>query len=447
MFASTYTHLRRESMANSDRRYIDSNGKQFMPMNVEGGAWNEHFFTTKKIVTMFASVAVLVIWIIYLGDNNIKPTGYILSILCWIVAETFVLRFIVFEEKTFYSMYKVLKAHEITPPSIFWDIVSINDTPEGAIMQYSDAKIGILVKVERDTITGKTAEFKETHYDAISDFYKSLVTAKYKFIQFNVMERAGNDPRLEKLDLLTHKSSNENINKIVEKEIGYIKNRTHTAMYESDYFLIYTNDLSRMDYIIDEAVDSIYILMDGAYIGYRVLTSKEIIEFVKDMYGVKYFNYTQATLDMYNLQGSSSTKPFTILGVEYEEGQLQELDSAGVNKLIRVAGDIQSGAKSIDEIDIRDLLKKKPSKEFDGVDFDNLGNNNIQSDTVKPSKISKPNIAARTKRKPKGVNQKVKTLLSNNSTRYDESTHNQDVSSDNIRDTVDSLEDNDFIEF
>ena len=60
-------------------------------------------------------------------------------------------------------MYKQLKESEITTPAIFWDIASIKDTIDGAILTYSDAKIGILLRIERDTITGKPPEFKETH--------------------------------------------------------------------------------------------------------------------------------------------------------------------------------------------------------------------------------------------------------------------------------------------
>ena len=48
-------------MANVTRRrkYVDSGGGMFIPMNVEGGTWNEHFITTPKLVTigcMFAAI-------------------------------------------------------------------------------------------------------------------------------------------------------------------------------------------------------------------------------------------------------------------------------------------------------------------------------------------------------------------------------------------------------
>ena len=133
-------------------------------------------------------------------------------------------------------------------------------------MTYSDAKLGVLVRLERDTITGKPPEFKETHYDAISDFYKHIMTSRYNFVQMNIMEQAGNDPRLDELDKLIYSSSNPNIRLLMERQIGYIKNITHHTLYESDYFLFYTSDLTKIDKIVDEVIDLIYTILDGGYI-------------------------------------------------------------------------------------------------------------------------------------------------------------------------------------
>lgn len=372
-------------MANSDRRYIDNNGNQFMPMNVEGGSWDEHFINTKKLIFIGVILFGYMFIALHIGEATPPLSSCVLYLLLWTIISVYILRFIVFEERFYYRMYKVLNEYEYSTPAIFWDIASIRNTPDGAILTYSDTKIGILVKLERDTITGKHPDFKEVHYDAISDFYKELVSRKYKFVQLNVMERAGNDPRLEALDPLVHKSDNNNICKLMEKEIGYIKNITHNTLYESDYILIYTTDLTKVDGIINDAIDCIYKILDGAYIGYRILTSRDIIEFVKEQYGVKYFNYTQATLDMYKMAGTHTENPFTLSGIEFTDGKIQDLDSYDINKIKSLTSDILSGAKNIDDVSIRDAISKKKRKESDVVDFDNISqgfyvdNNSVQS--------------------------------------------------------------------
>lgn len=365
-------------MANSSRRYLDSNGNQFMPMNAEGGSWNENFIDTKKLIVMGIILISLVVCIMHLGESEASFGHSVIVLGIWFIVSLYALRFIVFEEKFYYRMYKVLKDNEITTPAIFWNIASIRDTSDGAILTYSDTKIGILVKLERDTITGKHPEFKETHYDAISDFYRELMRYKYRFVQFNIMEKAGNDPRLENLDPLVHKSSNKNIRELMEKEVGYIKSISYNTLYESDYILIYTSELTKIDNIIGDSIDCIYKILDGAYIGYRILTSREIIELIKELYGIKYFNYTQATLDRQKLNGIQITKPFDIVGLEMDDGEIIELEKDQINKITRLTSDVLNGAESIDKISIRNTLKiKKNNNNFYGVDIDKIAQGHI----------------------------------------------------------------------
>ena len=375
-------------MANSSRRYLDSNGNQFMPMNAEGGSWNENFIDTKKLIVIGAILLSLIVCIMHIGESGASFGHSAMVLGIWFILSFYALRFIVFEEKFYYRMYKVLKDNEITTPAIFWNIASIRDTPDGAILTYSDTKIGVLVKLERDTITGKHPEFKETHYDAISDFYRELMRYKYKFVQFNIMEKAGNDPRLENLDPLVHKSSNKNIRELMEKEVGYIKSITYNTLYESDYILIYTSELTKVDNIIGDSIDCIYKILDGAYIGYRILTSREIIELVKELYGIKYFNYTQATLDRQRLNGIQITKPFDLVGLEMDNGEIIELEKDQINKINRLTSDVLNGAVSLKKISIRKTLeRKKNNNNFSGVDIDKIAQGHIgnsQSSQQKP---------------------------------------------------------------
>lgn len=359
-------------MANSSRLYKDKNGNMFIPMNVEGGSWDEHFITTPKLVCIVLMlVSAIIIWA-YLADMGSFLSSYMMFYAIWAVICFYVMRFIIFEEKFYYRMYKQLKDSEITTPSIFWDIASIKDTMDGAILTYSDAKIGVLVRIERDTITGKPDEFKETHYDAISDFYKEAILHKYQFVQLNIMEQAGNDPRLEELDKLIYTDSNPNIRLLMEKQVGYIKNITHHTLYESDYFLFYTNDLSKIDIIIDEIIDIIYKLMDGAYIGYRVLRARDIIEFVKEEYGVKYFNYTEATLSMFKSHGVTTKSPFNIIKVNYTDGEIQPIGQYERNKINKLASDVLNGTIDLNKTSIKEALKPRQNMNIKKVEFESL---------------------------------------------------------------------------
>lgn len=376
-------------MANTDRRkqYTDNNGNMFIPMNVEGGVWNEHFITTPKFVTILAIIATLFLTIIYINAReNVTVISYFVYFGTWFIISSLALRFIVFEEKFYYNMYKKLQKHGITTPAIFWDIVYINDTDDGAVVTFSDTRLGVFVKLDRDTIIGKDDEFKEMHYDAISEFYKEIVSLKYNFVQMNIMERAGKDPRLKELSELTYKNDNPNICKLMELQIGHIKTVTNESLYETDYFLFYTNDLSKSNTIIQEISDSLFKILDGAYIGYQILTFNNILELVKELRGVNYFNPTEASIMLFDLENSIAMKPFNISNIIWKDGNNQKLNSVEVAKINNIASEILKGDIESSKISFKKAVYRKEKESEFGVDFNDLFG--IDNDTNKNSQIN-----------------------------------------------------------
>lgn len=351
-------------MANTKRRenYIDRDGNMFMPMSIEGSNWNENFITTPKLACIVGIILSIFVIILYLNSVSARVGGYLFCIGIWFIASTLVLRFVIFEEKTFYKMYKELQLYKISTPALFWNIATIKDTDEGAILTYADGKIAILVKLDRDTITGKSKEFVENHYDAISDFYREVVTNKYSMVQMNIMEQAGKDPRLNELNKLVYKSDNANIVKLMELEVGYIKTITRKALYESDYFLFYTNDLSKIDIIIQDISECIFKILDGAYSGFSILSSKEIVDIEKESYGVSYFNSTQASLMMFNRTSGNIPNPFNITGIVWDDNTEQVLNNREISKINSIASYVISGAGNMDEVSLKDALYRKENK-------------------------------------------------------------------------------------
>lgn len=384
-------------MANTKRRenYTDRNGNMLIPINVEGGNYNEHFITTPKLVCIACMLCALAYIIYKCSHGNGGVLSWIIWLTIWLIISTFVTRFFIFEEKFYYRMYLDLKEHEITTPAIFWDIASIKDTDEGAIITYSDAKIAILVKVDRDTITGKTPDFKETHYDAISDFYRDVITQKYSFVQMNIMEQAGKDPRLAELSKIVYKSDNPNIQKLMEMEVGHIKNITHSSLYESDYFLFYTTDLTKIDTIIMDITESIFKLLDGAYIGYSILSSKDIVDLLKEEFGVTYFNYTEASLLMYNNNANSMVRPFDITGILWTDGEDQTLNNMERNKLRNITSGVIKETLKTSDMALKKSIYRKEIKNKVGVDFSSLSettvgtNNRGLNSIVRPGKTNR----------------------------------------------------------
>lgn len=368
-------------MANSDRRYTNSSGKTFMPMNVEGSNYADTFMTTPKVVTIVIVIASAILVGVGINNNNVGIIGGILWYLIWFIACSFPIRYIVFEERTYYKMYKELKRRnkEVTTPSDAWDIASIKDTQDGAILTYASGRVAVVLRVYRDTITGKPQEFEEQHGDAISDFYRVLMTNKYSVCYMNLMEGAGKDSRIQELDKLTLNRDNLNSVKLVQYEVGYIKSLTQRALFETDYFLIYSNDITKVDTIISDTIEAVLILLDGAYNNYEICTVEDISEIEKELTGVGMFNINEASLSVFNNNASSEyTKTFDIEEIEWANGETQELSNEDRVKLNNIINKLRRNDNTIKNYTLQKQLYRESKNKFK-VDFDDLSSVNGQS--------------------------------------------------------------------
>lgn len=316
----------------SQRIVRNKNGQVFIPMNIDGGVLEDNFITSVKVaVLIILGFAFFISWVWVLGWD----TGWVAKFLAFIVIlylVTLVIRKFVMEEDYFLKIYRRMKNYEITTPAVFWDIVNIKENDDGTVVIYSDFKIGVILKLFRDSVIGRSEDFKERHYDSISEFYKELNLRGYRVIQMNIMEAAGKDDRVNVLDNLIAKCSNENLKKLIEVQVNYIKSITKSTLIERDYFLIYTEDVNKSDIIISDVTDSAVNLLGGAYSGYRLLNLDEIIELVKDIYGVKYFDCSEAVLNVF--RSNILNEPFKVVGLVTSDNETLEISEADLKKII-----------------------------------------------------------------------------------------------------------------
>lgn len=368
-------------MANSSRLEMNRDGQMLIPMNVDGGSLDGKFIDSTKLCILLALVGIdagIIAWTtqVFMGVA-LKIIIYL--ILFWFTQ--YIFRYFILEEKYYYRMYKKMEQYAVSNPSVFWGIASIRDTEDGAIMMYGDGKAGILMRLERDTITGKNKEFRETHFDAISDFYKELNLKNLEYITMSVMEPAGKDPRLTELDKLTVKSDNKNIRKLLEAEVGYIKTMTRSTLFESDYVLIVCNNPDRADMLIHEAVDCAYRLLEGGFVGYSILDGAELIDRLKDEYGVKYFDYSEATVSLYRNSGLNIGKALNISSITYTDGSVDEVGNMENMRLETLASYKNRGLLENRDWTVRsalrgNILEGRFSRDK-VVGFDSIESNNV----------------------------------------------------------------------
>lgn len=346
-------------MASRERLIKNESGQIFIPMNIDGGVIEENFVDSGRVAILIILIFTAVVSCVWVSGWY---TGWVAKALGYFVIfliSQWIFRYLVLQERYLYKIYQKIQKHSITTPAIFWDIASIKETEDGAILIYSDMKIGVILKLERDTIIGKSEDFKEKHYDALADFYKELNMRGYKSVQMNIMETVGKDPRIQELDNLIHTEQNKNLAALLDAQISYIKQITGATLSENDYFLIYTDNMQKVDVIIQDVIDCMVHLLDGAFIGFKILDRDGTLALLREIYGVKYFDAVSATLNVYKDIKAAVKVPFIIQEVELTNGKVIELDVVEQNKLREMTIKIKQKEIDINDIDIFKIINKK----------------------------------------------------------------------------------------
>lgn len=399
---------------NSERIILSRDkDKMFLPMNVEGGSYEEKFFNTTKILTIAVIVITWVFFIVWL--NSLQYTSIIakfISILILFVITVYAVRFIIFEESYFYRMYKKTLLYSNPTSDVFWNIASIKDNDIGSVILFSDGRIGVLIKLKRGSIIGRGRDFIEEHYDAVSNFLREIVLRGYKYVNLNMMERADNDNRLDDIGIKLNYVENPNIKKLLELELGYLKNVTRNSLYESDYYLLYTERTDKIDSIFRDADDILEILLNGCFIGYEVLNKKEIIALHKELIGVSYFDYSAASVNTYRDYQIVSKPALAIKKLYLTNGSVVELSKEDESILRTVVTDIEnSDDLVINVLDRFNAIKGRSYNLKSGLDLDL--NNKAVKETNKLSSNEDNNLISKFKYKRK--NKKLDTDLESKS--------------------------------
>ena len=349
---------------NSERRRIDRQGRQFIPMNVEGGNYENKFISPMKMLVIIGTLITTFAFVPYCVNNDgITIAGKVILLVLYFILMSVIYRYIVFEERYYYKMYKKMQSYSNPTSDVFWNITHIRHTMKGDMLMYSDGKVGVLFKPESGSMIGRDSSFRENHFDALSDFYKEVVNRGLNFVQLNMMEEAKNDNRIPYLEQLIASETNSNLKKLLEMELGHIKSITRATLYETDYFLIYTDKPERIDYLLDDVNDCAYTLLDGAYVGYDILDAAEIIRLHKEIFGVSYFDYNQATLNVFRELDIDKEPVLNIKRIHLKNGRSVELTDRDVSVIKNVASYIKNEGINPNEVSILNALGSNKFKE------------------------------------------------------------------------------------
>lgn len=340
---------------NTQRRKIDSSGRTFMPMNMDINDTDE-FMSLPKIVVLFGIIFSYVIWVLWGRSVDLNILGWIFTFIALTFINQLLLRYIIFQERYYYSIWKRDSKFGDPKASIFWNISSYRRTGMGDIMIYADMKLGCFLELEKDTIIGREQDSMEKHFDAWSEFYKHMHLLDYKYVQLNIMEPAGKDVRLDELADIASNAVNEGVRTVLEYSTGYMKEISRATLNEKDYILIYTNKTTKMNSIINDVQEISSHLLDGAYASVRIMTANEIYQIPKELWNVGYFDGIEAQMDVYRHSGRSIKNPFTLTQLIKEDNTVIKLTPADERKIVKASKLMDNNQIRLDDWNIDSIL-------------------------------------------------------------------------------------------
>lgn len=358
-------------MANTSRRILNKEkDKQFMPMNMSGQ-------DDKSGINNIKLITIVIIALMYVFTFA-KMSGHTLVIkIAMFTVVTFfaqlALRYIIFEEKFYYKMYKEMKGKEVVTTDEFWDIPDIKRVKNGAVLIYSNTTVGVLIKMERDVITGKADDFSEKHFDALSDMLKELTEKKFSIVHMNLMEPNDKDERFKNLDRIKS-SDNPNLNKLNTLIINNIKNIASNTLNDNDYYLVYTKGTKRYEEFISEVESAIDKATEGGYVGYKILgydEMKDINEFAKLNFNIEYFNLNEAELNVYGGQNMVA-RYIRLKAVEFKNGEIREINKEEESKLMKEASEAIDKDNYKLKNSVKETLSAYENKNYFGVDLEEI---------------------------------------------------------------------------
>ena len=334
-----------------DRLYKNEKDKIFVPINVEGSSKEKtsEFWNTYKTFYTACVIALLVGVIFFLREAPILAK--VIGIFGYLFLISFFVRALIFEEGYYKKVYKRLEQYSDATGGIAWGIVYEDVRDNGTVVSFIDGYIGCFVRMIKGSKVGQLDTFEVSHRESIAEFYHQLNLKGYRCRYVDVMDSAGNDKRIDELARFVKKERNPNIREVLELSTGYIRNVAESYFIDSDVFLIYTTDGSKIDDIINDSLELTSLLCGSGYIDRFIMDENDIINLHKNMLGLRYFNITNAKSDLFET-GKKKTKDIYISKIELENGDTLVVDDRISKNIDDVYNRVRNG-----EV-IEDILKE-----------------------------------------------------------------------------------------
>lgn len=277
-------------MANTNRRLPDRDNKMFIPTSIDRNTGAEESkFSGGQIVALGALLVCDVLTVLIMLGSTFNSKFNAIVWVLFIIVNLIIIDRLVIGSNKYKKLLDEIDEYNGVVPSKLWDISNIDNHTDGSIVEFTDGRIGVYVKLDRDTLIGHSSEFKEEFYDNISDVYRELNEHNYKYVVMNIMSNAGKDKRIDELDKVVDSASRENaaLGELIQMQVEHIKKITENNLYEEEIMFISTENKVDRDNFLDDVIMILSKLIDTGYSGFTIMKEADIKEFAKYEFGVK----------------------------------------------------------------------------------------------------------------------------------------------------------------
>ena len=324
-----------------------------------------------KITVAILTLVVLIIGLIIIWKNEsfVLWQQVILSLVLSYIC-LFVLRFFGFNELYFSDMYESMKERNcILNVSNIWGIFDI-DVSYPYICYFKNGYKGVFVKMERDTITGKSDDSDYIHYNLIGDAYNLAHSKNMNIVHIDYMDNVGNDPRLYNCYNDLNKVNNPDMQEMLLDIYDNLQDEMQLNYSSFDIYLFLTRD--RLETFLYNVQSVVSVMLGGNFLTYKILSRNELGGVCTALFNLEEFSVIEACENVYEGSHHSGIIPISIThenGVEEKLNKTQEEIKLEFEEKKQQLQDAKAESK-----------RRKNNKKFkiaeDTVDISN-GNDNI----------------------------------------------------------------------
>lgn len=243
------------------------------------------------LTLVFIAVSIMLVILVCSNEEYILAKKLLLSIVI-LYAGLFCIRFFALQEFYYSDVYEKNKArNNILSTTDIWNIFNI-DSFYPYICYYKNGYKGLFVRMERDTITGKSDDTVYQHYEALGDAYNLAHTLNMNIINIDYMDNVGKDPRLSELYDELDDVSNPAMHDMLLDIYDNLQEEMRINFSSFDIYVFMTRE--KEDTFIYNVQSVVSKMLGGNFITYKILDKNEIMGVCIALFNLENFSVTEA---------------------------------------------------------------------------------------------------------------------------------------------------------